>query len=81
MADDDKQLPAEVEQSIEQVPSPGTDAGDTGGSLLDAIHSAVPELRTDDDSVDADGSRGDSPSQVARKSAREAEPELSEADT
>ena len=79
MADDDKHLPTAVEQSVEQVPSPGTDAGDVGGSLLDAIQSAVPELRQDDDYADADGSRGDSPSQVARKSERE--PELSEEPT
>jgi hypothetical protein len=79
MADDDKQLPAEVVPSIEQVPSPGTDAGDTGGSLLDAIQSAVPELRQDDDYSDTDGSKGDPPSQVARKSERE--PELSEEPT
>ena len=48
MADDDKPLPTAVEQSIEQVPSPGTDAADTGGSLLDAVQRAVPELRQDD---------------------------------
>jgi hypothetical protein len=76
MADDDKQLPTAVEQSVEQVPSPGTDAGDVGGSLLDAIQSAVPELRQTDDR-DTDDSDGDSPSQVARKS----EPELSEEPT
>jgi hypothetical protein len=81
MADDDKTLPTAVEQSIEQVPSPGTDAGDAGGSLLDALQSAVPELRTDDDNIDTDGSRGDSPSQVARRSARDREPELSEEPT
>jgi hypothetical protein len=80
MADDDKQLPTAVEQSIEQVPSPGTDAGGAGESLLDAIHSAVPELRTDDDDTDADGSRGVSPSQAAR-AARDREPELSEEPT
>ena len=79
MADDDKQLPTAVEQSIEQVPSPGTDAADTGGSLLDAVQRAVPELRQDD--TDADGARGDSPSQVARRSARDSEPELSEEPT
>jgi len=78
MAENDK-LPTAVE-SIDNVPSPGTDAGDTGGSLLDAVHKAVPELRPDD-YVDDDGSRGDSPSQVARKSARDSEPELSEEPT
>jgi len=71
MAENDK-LPTAVE-SVEQVPSPGTDAGDAGGSLLDALQSAVPELRQDDD----DGSRGESPSQVAR-TARDSEPELPE---
>jgi len=76
MAAGDKNLPTEVDQSVSNVPSPGTDAGDTGGSLLDALQSAVPELRTDDDYVDADGSRGVSPSQVARN--RDREPELPE---
>ena len=74
MADDDKDLPAAVDQSVAQVPSPGTDTGDTGESLLDAVHRAVPELRQDDDG-DTDGSRGDSPSQVARE---RREPELPE---
>jgi hypothetical protein len=81
MADDDKVPSTEIAPSIEQVPSPGTDAGDTAGSLLDAIQSAVPELRQDDDYSDTDGSRGDSPSQVARKSVRDREPELSEEPT
>lgn len=76
MAGDDK-LPTEVDQSVSNVPSPGTDAGDTGSSLLDAVQRAVPELRQDD-YVDDDGSRGGSPSQVARRSARDSEPELSE---
>jgi hypothetical protein len=80
MADDDKTLPTAVEQSIEQVPSPGTDAGDAGGSLLDALQTAVPELRQDDDYSDADSGRGASPSQVAR-TARDREPELSEEPT
>jgi hypothetical protein len=77
MAEADKGLPVEVDPSLENVPSPGADAGGTGGSLLDAVQRAVPELRQDDDS-DADGARGDSPSQVARKPDRDSEPELPE---
>lgn len=77
MAEDDKPLSTEIASSVETVPSPGTDAGGTGGSLLDAVQRAVPELRQDDD-VDTDGSQGASPSQVARKPARDSEPELPE---
>ena len=77
MADDDKSLPTAVASSPENVPSPGTDTGGTGGSLLDAVQRAVPELRQDDDG-DVDGSTGDSPSQVARKPDRDSEPELPE---
>jgi hypothetical protein len=73
---EDKALPAAVVPS-DNVPSPGTDAGDTAGSLLDAVQRAVPELRQDDD-VDADGSRGESPTRVARRPDRDSEPELPE---
>ena len=79
MAGDDKALPTAVDQSVSNVPSPGTpDTGDIGGSLLDAVQRAVPELRQDDDYTDADGSRGESPTRVARKPDRDSEPELPE---
>jgi hypothetical protein len=69
MAENDK-LPTEVE-SLDTVPSPGTDVGDVG-SLLDVSNRG--ELRGDY----MDANDGDSPPRVARKSARDSEPELPE---
>ena len=74
MAVDDKALSTAVAGSLENVPSPGADTGVTE-SLLDGIQSAVPGLRQDDDDTDADGSRGVSPTKVARD---RTEPELPE---